>query len=105
MQESKRRYGRFDTELKARYCLAENEGNWKTCTVVNMGRKGIGILVGAREAMELDTDIRLEVHIPEKSLPATVQGKVKWIEARGDSVFCGIESLEILDEMNFSKID
>jgi hypothetical protein len=59
----------------------------------------------AHETIELDTVIRLEVFIPEKSQPTGVQGIVKWIDSRGDSVFCGVESIELLDEMKFSKID
>ena len=105
MQNNKRRYGRFDTELKARYCVAKHEGDWHTCTVVNLSRKGIGIQLHAHETIELDTVIRLEVFIPEKSQPTGVQGIVKWIDSRGDSVFCGVESIELLDEMKFSKID
>jgi len=105
MQDNTRRYGRFDTELKARYCVAENEGDWNTCTVVNLSRKGIGIRLDAHETIDLDTVIRLEVFIPEKATPTSVQGIVKWTDARGDSVFCGIESIELLDEMKFSKID
>jgi c-di-GMP-binding flagellar brake protein YcgR len=105
MQNNKRRYGRFDTELKARYCVAENEGDWHSCTVVNLSRKGIGIRLDAHEAIELDTVIRLEVFVPEKSQPTGVQGVVKWTDERDDRVFCGIESIELLDEMKFSKID
>ena len=105
MQNNKRRYGRFDTELKARYCVAENEGDWHPCTVVTLSRKGIGIQLNVHETLALDTVIRLEVFIPEKSQPTGVQGIVKWIDSRGDSVFCGVESIELLDEMKFSKID
>jgi c-di-GMP-binding flagellar brake protein YcgR len=105
MQDNKRRYGRFDTELKARYRVAEKEGDWKTCTVVNLSRKGIGIQLHAHETIDLDTVIRLEVFVPEKSQPTSVQGIVKWTEERGDNVFCGIESIELLDEMKFSKMD
>jgi len=105
MQDNKRRYGRFDTELKARYCVAEDEGDWHACTVVNLSRKGIGIRLDAHETIDLDTVILLEVFVPEKSRPTSVQGIVKWTDARGDSVFCGVESIELLDEMKFSKID
>ena len=105
MQDNKRRYGRFDTALKARYCVAENEEDWHTCTVVNLSRKGIGIQLQAHATIDLDTVIRLEVFVPEKSRPTSVQGIVKWTDARGDSVFCGVESIELLDEMKFSKIE
>ena len=105
MQDNKRRYGRFDTELKARYCVAANEGDWHACTVVNLSRKGIGIQLDAHETIELETVIRLEVFVPEKSQPTSVQGIVKWTDARGASVFCGVESIELLDEMKFSKMD
>jgi hypothetical protein len=105
MRDNTRRYGRFDTELKARYCMVENEGDWHPCTVVNLSRKGIGIQLNVHETLALDTVIRLEVFIPEKSQPTSLKGIVKWTDAREDSVFCGVESIELLDEMKFSKID
>lgn len=105
MQDNKRRYGRFDTALKARYCMAERGGDWHACTVINLSRKGIGIRLDGPVTMDLDTVIRLEVFIPEKVHPTSVQGRVKWTEVRGEFLFCGIESIEVLDEMKFSKID
>ena len=85
--------------------MAENEGEWHACTVVNLSRKGIGIQLEAHETIALETVIRLEVFIPEKSQPTSLKGIVKWTDAREESVFCGVESVELLDEMKFSKID
>jgi hypothetical protein len=105
MENNKRQFGRFDTELKAHLILLGNGADGHECTVINMSRKGIGIKFHAREEIAIGTPIRLEVFVPEKSVPTSVQGVLKWIEERGDILFGGIECTDLLDEMKFSKVD
>jgi len=40
--EERRKFKRFPVQLRARY-LRENEEEWKDCTVINIGRGGMGI--------------------------------------------------------------
>ena len=101
--ENKRRFGRFDTQLKAQYISQDNERNRQECTVINMSRKGIGIRFHSPEKISVDTNINLEVFIPEKLNPVNVEGVLRWVERKGTVLFGGIESKEILDEMKFSK--
>ncbi len=99
-----RKHGRFDTQLKAQYSLKENSGDVRDCTVINMSRKGIGVRFRAHEKISIGSIIRIEVFIPEKMNPTSILGVLKWIEKKGNNIFAGIESHELLDEMKFSKV-
>ena len=105
MENNSRQFGRFDTELKAHLILLGNGSDEQECTVINMSRKGIGIKFHTREGIAIGTPIRLEVFIPEKSMPASIKGVLKWTEERDDMLFGGIECTDLLDEMKFSKVD
>jgi len=102
--KNRRRFGRFETQLKAKYMLKDSSKDWEECTIISMGRKGMGIRFHTREKIDVGSAIRLEVFIPEKSKPTNVQGILKWTMDRGSVLFGGIESNEILDEMKFSKL-
>jgi len=105
MENNTRQFGRFDTALKAHLIFVGNGADGKECTVINMSRKGIGIKFHKREDIAIGSPIRLEVFIPEKSIPTSVQGILKWTEERDDMLFGGIECTDVLDEMKFSKVD
>ncbi len=58
--EDRRKYKRFPTKLIARY-LSENEEEWKNCTVINIGRGGMGITVYVREKIPMGSSLQLEI--------------------------------------------
>ena len=101
--KNKRRFGRFDTQLKAQYISQDNKKNLQECTVINMSRKGIGVRFQLCEKVSIGSKIHLKIFVPEKVQPTIVEGVLKWIEKRENALFGGIESNEILDEMKFSK--
>lgn len=102
--KNRRRFGRFETQLKAQYILKDSQGDWGECTIISMGRKGMGIRFHAHEKIDIGSAIHLEVFVPEKLKPAIVEGVLRWTEERGSILFGGIECNEILDEMEFSKL-
>jgi hypothetical protein len=69
-----------------------------------MSRKGFGLQLKADKKISKDSDIRLEIHVPEKKRPAVVHGTVKWAEKRGAAWAVGVECLKIIDELEFSKL-
>ena len=102
--EERRRFGRFVTQLKAQYILKDSKRDCEECTVINMGRKGIGIRFTPHEKVDIGSIVHLEIFVPEKLKPTNVEAVIKWIEKRGDFLFGGIECNELLDEMKFSKL-
>ena len=99
-----RRYGRFDTQLRAHYSLQKSPRNPGECTVINMSRKGIGVRFHDQEDIDIGTSISLNIFVPEKMNPTSVIGVIKWINKKGKTFVCGIECDELLDEMKFSKL-
>ena len=102
--EDRRRFGRFETQLKAHYISQDSKRDWEECTVISMSRKGVGIRFQKREKINEGSTIHLKVFVPEKLKPTIVEGVLKWIEERGNVLYGGIECNEILDEMRFSKL-
>jgi hypothetical protein len=105
MNKNRRGFGRFETALKAYYIIKSDTGDMKhDCMVVNMSRKGFGLELKADKRIQKDSDIRLEIYIPEKKRPAVMHGTVKWAEKRGVAWAVGVECLKIIDELEFSKL-
>jgi len=101
--KERRRFIRFETELKAQYISQDGKRDWERCVVVSLGRKGIGVRFQSCEKFYIGSNIRLRIFVPEKKQPTIVEGVLKWTEKRENALFGGIESNEILDEMEFSK--
>ena len=102
--KERRKFIRFETELKAQYISLDGKRDWEKCAVVSMGRKGIGVRFQLCEKVSIGSKIHLKIFVPEKVQPTIVEGVLKWIEKRENAIFAGIESNEILDEMKFSKL-
>ena len=101
--KEKRRFMRFETELEAQYNAQGGKDDWEACTVISMGRKGVGVKFHSQEKVHIGSPIRLRIFVPEKMQPTSVKGVLKWTEERENVLFGGIECDELLDEMKFSK--
>jgi hypothetical protein len=105
MNKNRRVFGRFATALQAYYISKSDTGDVKhDCMVVNMSRKGFGLEIKADKKINENSDIRLEIYVPEKKSPTYVNGIVKWVEKRGYAWAAGVECLNIIDELEFSKM-
>ena len=103
--DDRRKYKRFSTQLIARY-LSENEEEWKNCTVINIGRGGMGITVYVREKIPMGSSLQLEIIVPAKEEPIKVTGILRWImEEEEEMNFSGsIEFTNILDEIELANL-
>jgi len=104
--EERRKYKRFPIELSAQY-LKENEEEWKGCTVTNISRSGMGIIVYVQEKIPIGSSVQLEIIIPTKGEPIIkVTGILRWImEQKGGMNFMvGIEFTGILDEIEWKNL-
>jgi len=89
--ENKREFSRFDTHLKAQFCLKGNTGDVKTCTVLNISRKGMGLQFHTPEKIRVGSTIHLEITVPTSPEPFSVEGTVKWIHQKDHDSISGIE--------------
>ena len=97
-----RRPGRYLTQLKARYFLNEDSGNWKECIIINITPKGIG--VAFNQVINMESTIHLMIIEPRGSKPVTTKGKLRWFKQRKNDFIGGIELTETLDETTFAKL-
>ena len=105
--EERRGSKRFSRRLSARY-LKENEEEWKDCTVTNISRTGIGIIVYFHEKIPVGLFLRLEIIIPKREGPVKVQvtGILKWIDEEKERMnfVGGIEFTKVLDEIEWTNL-
>ncbi len=102
--ESRKKFHRFNVEMKGRYFLEEKEDEWKECTVINISREGMGITFLTHEKIVLDSIIHLEMFIPTELESIRVKGIVKWREEKGNVFVGGIELTRILDKSEWAKL-
>jgi len=96
----RRKFRRFDTQRKARYFLREGSGCWKECTIVNISRKGVGILFPMHEKITMGSTILLKMFYSSEKEPTSVIGMIRWMRKRKKDCIGGIESIKVLDDDN-----
>ena len=95
--EDRRKDKRFPIELSSRY-LKENEEEWKGCTVTNISRCGMSIIVYVQERIPKNSSLQFEIIVPTKEKPIKVIGILRWInKQKGEMNFVG--------GIEFTKID
>ena len=97
-----RRFGRFVTELKARYFLGEMKENWKACTINKISPKGVG--VEFYEDIQVGSTIHLMITFPREPKTIMLKGTLQWIEQRKNVFSGGIEFTEMLDDTTFANL-
>jgi len=102
IQNEKRRFGRFVTQLKAHYFLEENRGSLKECTINDISPIGAGIEL--HEDINVGSTIHLIVSVPGESTPIMIKGALVWIKHKQPKFVGGIELTEMLDNTTFAKL-
>ena len=98
--ENKRQFKRFSTKLDAKYSREDNPGKWKGCSVTNISRGGVGIIVHLQERIPTGLLVPLEIMLPPKEEPIKAIGVLRWIEKKGKEMNfkVGIEFININPE-------
>ena len=106
--DDKRKFLRFPLQLGARY-TEENEDNWKECSVVDISREGMGVIIHSVEAISKETLLKIEIYAPVQDDPIVVEGKLVWLkELKDDPRFNysgGVQLTSISPENKWSLID
>ncbi len=106
--DDRRRFLRFPLQLVARY-REKMEDNWKECSVSDISREGIGIIIHSKEAIGKGLLLKIEIHAPVEDSPIEVEGKLVWLkELKGDPQFIyagGIQLTSIAPEDKWALID
>ena len=100
-----RKHKRYPTQREARYFFEGTTGDGQVCTIVNVSRKGMGIIFHTEEEMSAGTIIRVEVPptIPPESI--SVRGILKWVDRMEIDMIGGIELTNELSDLQLSRLD
>ena len=81
--DERRKFLRFPLQLRSRY-TEENEDNWKECSVVDISREGMGVIIHLVEAIRKGALLKIEIHAPMQDDPIMVEGNLVWLKEIND---------------------
>jgi hypothetical protein len=102
--EYTRQYVRYPTNREAFYCLHETLAKKQECTIINISRKGMGVLFRRIDGINIGAIIRIEIPISTALESISVNGMVKWVDKTESSYVGGIELNKELSDVKFSKL-
>ncbi|MBW2574009.1 MAG: PilZ domain-containing protein [Deltaproteobacteria bacterium] len=106
--ENRRKFIRFPIKFSARYSK-ENENRWNQCSVIDISREGMGVIVYLNEKIHLSSILNLIIDVPGKKAPVSVAGTLAWIkEFEGNPEFNyegGIKLITIDSEDKWLLLD
>lgn len=102
--EDRRESQRYPTQRRAYYFLQEGEGIGQECTIINVSRKGLGVLFHTSKQINVGAAIHLEVPDPRSLETINVRGELRWCKTIRNEFIGGIELIEILSDVKFSKL-
>ena len=75
--EEKRNIPRISRELNARF-YAEGENEARECTIVELGKKGLGLRLHFKEKIDFGKSLFIEIDHPQKEVPVKAEIIVMW---------------------------
>ncbi len=97
--KNRRNFSRLGTQLKAKYFLKGRRESWGKCTVIDVSRKGMGIIFLTREKINVGSTVLLEIAVSTELKPVHVVGILRWTRQKGNDFVGGVESTKILDDV------
>jgi hypothetical protein len=99
-----RKYERYPTHCEGRYFLDATKKSGEICTMVNICRKGMGVIFHTDVEIEVGATIRIEIPTAVSSTPISVIGILRWFDKMDIDSIGGIELKYELSDVQFSKI-
>jgi len=100
-----RKYKRYPTQREARYFLENTIADGQVCTIVNVSRKGMGIIFHTDEEIRVGTIIEIEVPITKPLESIIVRGTLRWFDRMEIDMIGGIELINDLSDIQLSSLD
>jgi len=106
--EDRRKFIRFPVCLSARYSK-ENQDKWNRCSVIDISREGMGVIVYLKEKIHLGSILNLMIDVPGKKAPVSAGGTlIRITELKGNPEFSyksGIKLMTIDSEDKWILLD
>lgn len=100
-----RKYKRYPTHREARYLPDNISGSAQLCTIVNVSRKGMGIIFHTDEEMRAGTVMHIEVPLTQCSEPIKVRGILRWVDRMEIDSIGGVELVNELSTVELSRLN
>ena len=100
-----RKYERYPTQCEGRYFLDGTKKSGEACTIVNICRKGMGIIFHTDVEIEAGATIWIEIPTAVPSKPISVIGILRWFDKMDIDSIGGLELKYELSDVQFSKIN
>lgn len=102
--EYTRQYARYPTRREAYYFLYKKMAEKQECTIINISRKGMGVLFHCVDGINIGESIRIEIPVATALDSISVNGMVKWVDKTETNCMGGIELNKELSDVKFSKL-
>lgn len=100
--EEKRKFIRLQVLLKGEFLLQEERKTSSQMQLRDFSRDGLRLLVPQADLLKMSL-VTLKVYLPNKTLPVSVQGKIKWMRPVEDCWEIGMK-LEDIDSVDKNEI-
>ena len=99
-----RKWHRATVQLPAQYFIKGLSSRYTECTIINISRKGAGVLFPLSEPLQDKSSIFFELIIPKTFEQLSVKGVLKNKNRRNEGLVGGIEFTSLLPEEMFAKL-
>ena len=82
---NRRKFIRFPVRLNARYS-EENSDEWNQCSVIDISREGMGVIVYLKEKISLGSILKLVINVQGKKAAIFATGTMIWIKELKDNL-------------------
>ncbi len=101
---SQRKWRRAAVQLPAQYFIKGQSTRYGDCTILNLSRRGAGVLFPLHEPLKAKAPIFFEFQLPNTFAQMTVKGQLKNKNKRNDGFVGGIEFETLLPEEMFARL-
>ena len=99
-----RKWHRAAVQLPAQYFIKGLSSRYMDCTIINISRKGAGVLFPLSEPLKERVAIFFELIVPKTCEQLSLKGELKNKNRRKEGFFGGIEFATLLPEEMFAKL-
>ena len=101
---NQRKWSRAAVQLPAQYFIKGLSFKYRDCTIINISRKGAGVLFPFTEQLKEKTAIFFDFIVPKTSERLSVKGELKNKNSRHEGLVGGIEFVSLLPEEIFGNL-
>lgn len=92
----RRSHERFHSNALVQYFIKKHSLRYMDCTLVDVSRSGMGIVIRAPEQVAEGLEISLEITLPGSIEQITVNGTIQWFQGEAD-IRAGVRFTQLLD--------